>query len=332
MASTIEFFANNSLAFLLCLAAAGVIFFLQFQPTFGAETPASRRLKTLTKNAAIQTKKRQRLSATERRRQLIADGVKQLEADQQQRSSDISVLIEQAGLPWTTKQFHLSSIVIGALAAISVLILSKNIFVAAIAGAVIGYFALRVYANRRRAKRFASFIDELPNALDIVVRGTMVGQHPNACFRTIARDAKEPLRTEFAIVCDAQSVGRPLSEALVNLAARIPCAETNFLAIAVTVTSAHGGSLAEPIRNLSATLRDRKAMRGEIAALSMEGKVSAAIICPLPIFFIGLVYIVSPEFIVPLFTTNTGIMVAVASSLWMAIGGFLMIKMSNVTI
>lgn len=332
MAAIIAFLTDNPTTTLLFLVALLTLGFLQIAPKFGAETAAARRLKVFTKNAAIRTRRTRRMNALEQQRHLIAEGAKQLETTNKSRTSDVSVLLEQAGLPWTVRQLHTASFIIGAVIALAFLVLTKNIFIAALIATPIGYFAPRLYVKRIRRKRFAAFIDELPNALDIVVRGTRAGLHVNECFRTIAREAKEPVRGEFAIVCDAQSVGRPISEALGNLANRVPCTETNFLAIAVTLQTSTGGGLSEAIRNLSNTLRERKVMRGDIAAMAMEAKASAAIICPLPLFFIAIIYFISPDFIIPLFTTNTGLMIAGAAFTWMTLGTLLMLKMAKIEV
>jgi tight adherence protein B len=66
-----------------------------------------------------------------------------------------------------------------------------------------------------------------------------------------------------------------------------------------------------------------------VAALSMEAKASAAIIGALPFIVAFLVYLSSPNYIMPLFTTTTGHMILGVSGLWMAIGIFVMRKMMN---
>lgn len=332
MTSIMEFLVNNPMTVALSLVAAFILVLLQIAPSFGVETAVTRRLKPFTKNPAIQ-KATKRANQAERRRQLVSEGFKKLEDESRsKRPSEIPVLLEQSGLSWTVRQFNIVSILFGLATSLLILFLARNIFVAAIAGALAGFYGPRMYAKRLRTKRFAAFIDELPNALDIIVRGTLAGSHVNACIRTIAHEAKEPVRSEFAIVADAQAVGRPISEALANLATRVPCAETNFLSIAVALQTESGGALAEAIRNLCTTLRERKAMRGEVAALSTEAKVSAMIICPLPVFFLVVIYFISPDYITPLFSTISGMMIGAAAAAWMGMGTFIMLKMSKIEV
>ena len=102
-----------------------------------------------------------------------------------------------------------------------------------------------------------------------------------------------------------------------------------LLAIVIAIQAQAGGNLSEALGNLSRVLRDRKRMRAKVSALSMEAKASAAIIGALPFIVAFLVYLTSPNYIMPLFTTSTGHMVLGVSLLWMSVGIFVMKKMMN---
>jgi tight adherence protein B len=70
-------------------------------------------------------------------------------------------------------------------------------------------------------------------------------------------------------------------------------------------------------------------MKAKVQALSMEAKASAAIIGALPFIVAFLVYLSSPNYIMPLFVTTTGNIILGVSGLWMMIGIFVMRKMMN---
>jgi tight adherence protein B len=109
----------------------------------------------------------------------------------------------------------------------------------------------------------------------------------------------------------------------------MPCTEASFFGIVIQIQSQAGGNLSEALGNLSRVLRDRKKMKAKVQALSMEAKASAAIIGALP-FIVGLlVYLSSPTYIMPLFTTSTGHLILGVSAFWMSIGIFVMRKMMN---
>ena len=109
----------------------------------------------------------------------------------------------------------------------------------------------------------------------------------------------------------------------------MPCPEANFFGIVIQIQSQAGGNLSEALGNLSRVLRERKKMKAKVQALSMEAKASAAIIGALPFIVAALVYLSSPNYIMPLFTTSSGHMILLVSGAWMMIGIFVMRRMIN---
>ncbi len=63
---------------------------------------------------------------------------------------------------------------------------------------------LLTYLKKRRIKRF---LEELPNAIDVIVRGIQAGLPLGDCMRMIAGEAQEPLRGEFRAIIEAQTLG-----------------------------------------------------------------------------------------------------------------------------
>jgi tight adherence protein B len=109
----------------------------------------------------------------------------------------------------------------------------------------------------------------------------------------------------------------------------MPCTEASFFGIVIQIQSQAGGNLSEALGNLSRVLRDRKKMKAKVQALSMEAKASAAIIGALPFIVAFLVYLSSPNYLMPLFVTNVGHLILGCSAVWMSIGIFVMRKMMN---
>jgi tight adherence protein B len=123
------------------------------------------------------------------------------------------------------------------------------------------------------------------------------------------------------------ALGVPLSESVFKLYERVPVTEANFFALVISIQQKAGGNLAEAIGNLSKVVRERKKMKGKVAAMSMEAKASAGIIGSLPIVVGLLTYLSSPRYIELLWTTLTGKTALAASAVWMMVGVLVMKKM-----
>jgi tight adherence protein B len=130
-------------------------------------------------------------------------------------------------------------------------------------------------------------------------------------------------------VVESQQLGLSLPEAVMRMPETMPCAEASFFGIVIQIQNQAGGNLSEALGNLSKVLRDRKKMKAKIQALSMEAKASAVILGALPFLVAFLVYLSSPNYIMPLFTHPTGHLILVLSGIWMAMGIFVMRKMIN---
>jgi tight adherence protein B len=183
--------------------------------------------------------------------------------------------------------------------------------------------------NMMIKKRQAKFLAELANAIDVVVRGVKSGLPLNECLGIIARESPEPLASEFREVVDQQRMGVTLGECLDRLVQRMPLPEVKFLAIVITIQQQAGGNLSEALGNLSGVLRDRFQLKLKVKALSAEAKASAVVLASLPPLVMTLVYLSSPAYIMPLFTSNAGNLVVGVGLAWMMIGVLVMRKLIN---
>lgn len=274
--------------------------------------------------------KRTDANGEQARRSHVANTLKELDVRQKNKNKlTIEKRISYAGLKWSKAKFFLIS---GAMAVACALVLfiasSKPIL--AIVGLFIGGIGaprwLLGYLCRRRVNRF---IEDLPGAMDIIVRGVRVGLPVSDCLRTIASEMSGPVQVEFRGMMEALTLGVPLKEAVFRLPERIPVPEANFVAIVISLQQASGGNLSSALANLSTILRDRKRLRGKVMAMTMEAKASAAIIGSLPIVVVSLVHISTPTYLAPLWSTQAGSYVLVGAAALMTFGILVMKRMIN---
>lgn len=269
-----------------------------------------------------------------KRRKTVEGSLKELDQRQQNRdkaikSPPIKLKIQQAGLKWSMRGFYIGSALFGALCCAFYVIVGGPIYL--LPGVMMaGSLGLpRWIVGFIRKRRMKKFLDEFPNAIDVIVRAIKSGLPLNDGMRLIAAEAKEPVKTEFQRILDAQQLGISIPEATRRLYENMPCQEANFFGVVIQIQSQAGGNLSEALGNLSRVIRDRKKMKAKVGALSMEAKASAAIIGILPFLITFLVYLSSPSYIMVLFTTQTGNMFIAGGLTWMAIGTMIMKKMIN---
>lgn len=317
-----------SLAFLAATAVGGVAWVFVY-PFLSGERKAARRQATV-----IQVDSSARTAAVrgpqKSRREQVEQTLSEIEIrNKKAKRPSLTVRISQAGLSWSKRRFFMISAAIGAVAFIVVLGLNAGLL-AALGAGFAGAFGAPMWVlsflKKRREKRF---LNALPDAVDVIVRGIKAGLPLLDSMKIIAVEAEEPVRSEFRTIIETQTVGIPLGEACVKLFERVPLPEANFFGIVVSIQQKSGGNLSEALGNLSRVLRDRKRMAAKIRAMSQEAKASAAIIGALPPAVMTLIYLTSPSYIELLWEVRIGQIMLAGCAIWMFIGVMVMRKMIN---
>ena len=260
------------------------------------------------------------------RRKQIADGLRDLEKASRRRVT-LRSRIEQAGLSATPAQFLMGCVAAGLLVGFVAWIQSGSPLVAALVAVGAGAGLPPLALKRLRKRRIARFIDNFPNAIDIIVRGVKSGLPLGDTIRVAVNESDEPVRGELSKVVQGTTIGLTLADAVERMAQRVPAAETNFFAIVISIQGQAGGNLSEALGNLSRVLRERKKMKAKIGAMSMEAKASAVIIGLVPFLVVGALYLSSPKYISLLWTTAHGRLIAGVALAWMSLGVMMMRKM-----
>lgn len=162
------------------------------------------------------------------------------------------------------------------------------------AAVAVGVPLLFLYIKRqRRLKRFG---EQLPEALDLIVRSVLAGHPISSSFALVAKEMPDPIGSEFGIVLDEMTYGLDMHEALDNLFRRVPHTDLQFFTLAVQIQHGTGGNLAEVLSNLSSVIRDRFRMFAKIRAVSAEGRLSAIIVGLMPLVVFALINFLNPKY------------------------------------
>jgi tight adherence protein B len=315
-----------ALAFLSTVTVGGLAWVFIY-PLLSGEKKAEKRLQAFAKSEPV-ARRAERVQRS--RRAQVEDSMKEVEERlKQSKKISIGVRLEQAGLSWTKSQFMIFSGVLGAVAFVVPMLAGAGL-IAPIGFMIAAGFGLpRWFLNFLKKRREKKFLEALPDAVDIIVRGIKAGLPLYDSLKVVAADTPEPLRSEFAAIIETQTIGMPMGQACQRLYERMPLPEANFFGIVIAIQTKTGGNLSEALGNLSKVLRDRKKMAGKIQAMSMEAKASAAIIGSLPPLVMLMVYVMTPDYISVLWTHPTGRILLAASAFWMSMGVFVMKKMIN---
>jgi tight adherence protein B len=178
-----------------------------------------------------------------------------------------------------------------------------------------------------RADRQRKFEEQLPNAIDILVRGLRAGHAIPVAIATVGRQMPQPLGGEFSITAGELTYGLDLETAMVNMRSRVGQADLSLLVLAVSIQAKMGGNLAEILTNLSRVIRDRFKLRRKAKSLSAEGRYSAIFLSIIPIALFGILWVLSPSFYGQIWNEPFVKPALGAAIAWMMLGNYVMYRM-----
>ena len=168
---------------------------------------------------------------------------------------------------------------------------------------VIGIGLPNLWISRKAKKRAAQFNLLFPEAIDLIVRALRAGLPVQEAIANVARDIKEPVGGIFRRAQQEMQLGAPIEAALWRVARTVQTDEFNFLIVAMSIQRDTGGNLAETLANLSSLLRARQQLRLKIRAFTSEARATMLIMTGLPFLVGGGLFLISPNYIGPLFIT-----------------------------
>ena len=161
---------------------------------------------------------------------------------------------------------------------------------------IIGYASIYLWLRNKAKKRIALFEEQLPDALDLMVRSLRVGHPINAAVSIVAREMPDPIGTEFGLIADEATYGMPVQDALDRMAGRVPVPDLRFLAVAINIQATSGGNLAEILDGLSKVIRSRFKLFRKVKAITAEARWSGWFLSIFPIIALLGVQVVDPAY------------------------------------
>jgi tight adherence protein B len=236
----------------------------------------------------------------------------------------LRVLLYQANLKWTAGGMLLMSLACFAFPAYLIHLRTDTDILALLIGVVLGGIPL-AYVLHKRNQRFNKFEQGLPEALDLMVSALRAGHSLASSLGLVAREAPDPIGSEFKICHDEQNYGLELRTAMENLLARVPLQDMRIVATAILIQKESGGNLAEVLDKSAHVIRERFTLKRQIRTHTAQGRLTGWILSFLPVVLgIGL-YLVNPDTMSILWKRPIGVKLLYTAA-GMTIAGSLIIR------
>jgi tight adherence protein B len=184
------------------------------------------------------------------------------------------------------------------------------------------------YLKGRIARRVSRFERQLVDALELAARSLRAGHPLMGSFRLIAEEIPAPVGQVFGEICQEQSLGLGIEEALRNAAAENPNADLKVFATSVIIQMRSGGNLADMMERISHVIRDRMRLNRRVRVLTAQTQFSKRILVALPFVIFVVLNVINQNYMRPFYETNEGQIALACAGAGILMGMWIMSRLS----
>ncbi|MEO0074805.1 MAG: type II secretion system F family protein [candidate division WOR-3 bacterium] len=216
--------------------------------------------------------------------------------------------------------------------AILLLIISGFNIIGAVIGAVIGFFIPRIFIQQQKAKRLKKFDNQLVDAITLIANSLKAGLNLNQAVEMVTKEMGPPISQEFSFALKENRLGTSMETAMANMLQRVRSDDLEIVINAMNIALETGGILSEVFIKIADTIRERNRIKGKLDALTAQGKLQGIIMTLLPWGLAGILYIIEPTMVKPMFTEQLGQILLGAVVVLEILGWFFIRKIMKIDI
>ena len=204
---------------------------------------------------------------------------------------------QKANIAFTPRQMIMVMGLIAAVAFLALTLGTGTSFPVRIGLSVLmGVGGVFYWVSNKAKKRLAMIEEQLPDAVELLVRSLRVGHPFVAALNTVAKEVADPLGSELGIIADEAAYGLDVSESIATMAERLDMQDLRFLAVAVGISQTSGGNLAEVLTGLAQVIRMRFKLFRRVNAITSEAKFSGNFLSAFPVLALIMINIMQPGY------------------------------------
>jgi tight adherence protein B len=199
-------------------------------------------------------------------------------------------------------------------------------------GVAMGVGGVFMWVNGKAKKRISMIEEQLPDAVELMVRSLRVGHPFSSAVAIVAKEVPDPLGTEMGVISDEAAYGRDMGESLKQMAERMDMQDMRFLAVAVTIQQTAGGNLAEILHGLSQVIRARFKLFRRVKAITAEAKWSGMFLSVFPLGALVMINVLQPTYYDAVKETSVFIPACLVVAAFLVVNVIVMRRLVNIQV
>ncbi len=195
-----------------------------------------------------------------------------------------------------------------------------------------GYHIPRLVLEAVIKARIKKIDSQFVDALEMMANSLKSGLSFLQVMELVAKDSPSPINKEFRLIVSQHRMGIQLDDAIAKFAERIPSEDISMAVNSILILREMGGDLSETFESIARTIRERKKIESKIDAFTAQGRFQAGIIAVFPYVMIGILYMLSPDYVKPLFSHPIGWMILAAMAVLQFMGLLWMKKIIDIDV
>jgi tight adherence protein B len=242
-------------------------------------------------------------------------------------SEKVALSLERAGVPLRVGEYYMIRWGVGALFFVIPLVFGPSLFILGICAGMglVGYMLPAYWIGSKRKSRMNRINAHLVDMLGLVSNSLKSGYGLMQSFEFYARQTDGPLSMEIRRTLREANLGLSAEDALNALGERVDSKDLDMVLTAINIQRAVGGNLSEVLDQVAFTMRERERIRGEIATLTSQQRMTGIVIGALPVIMFALFMVMNPPYMSLLFTELSG-KIMLVTAIFLEFFGYLSIK------
>ena len=185
------------------------------------------------------------------------------------------------------------------------------------------------WAGKRERRRFEK---QLPDTLTLLATSLRAGYSLLQAVEAVSSEAPDPTAREFSRAVTESRLGLSVSDSLQGIVERTQSKDFEWAVMAIEIQREVGGNLAEVLQTVADTMLSRNRLKGEVKALTAEGRISAIVLGSLPFALALFLWFSNRDYLQVLIDEPTGRVAIVVGILLMGAGIFWMKKIVDIEV
>lgn len=182
-------------------------------------------------------------------------------------------------------------------------------FIGMIISFIFGYYVYDIYlyiANKRRLKKIKN---DMLRAVIIMNNAFKAGKSTMQAVEIASLELPKPICNEFKKIYDDLSFGISSDIAFSRFARRVNLEEAKYISSSLTILNKTGGNIVGVFSSIEKTLFDKKKLEEDLKNSTQASNLIVKVLMAIPILFVLIIYVLSPDYFNPLFSSSLGYMI-----------------------